>query len=736
MSCPPHGAPSAAEEEGGELDEKTSLGLGQKAVRTLEAQGGCRAAWDDRAQALAQAIERTRSWLLAQQRPDGHWCGELEGDTILESEFILLLAWLGREQTPLARKCAAYLLEKQLPEGGWAMYPGGRLEISGSVKAYFALKLTGHDPASAPLRKAREAILAAGGADVVNSFTRFYLALLGQIAYDHCPAVPPELVLLPRWSPINLYRMSAWSRAMVVPLSVMWACQPRRELPPELGIGELFLRPPEEWPPLRCPGLGEEGWLSWERFFRLADRVLKRLQRCSWQPLRRRALAAAGDWMIQRFTDSDGLGAIFPPIVWSLIALKCLGYREDSPLWCDQWRHLEKLILEERETARLQPCLSPVWDTAIALRALAVSQPPPTQAARSLAEGASAAELAGREPGLAADDPLWQAARWLLRREVTQAGDWATYVQAPPAGWYFEYRNEFYPDVDDTAMVLLALADLKRQRQAEALACQAEDWERVQRPPLVALPPGLVAACQRGRQWMLAMQNRDGGWGAFDRDNDAAFLCRVPFADHNAMIDPSTPDLAGRALEALAAWGQDPRSPAMARGVAYLRRTQEADGAWPGRWGVHYLYGTWQALVGLRAAGVPVDDPAIQRGAAFLMRHQQSCGGWGESPEAYEDSRLRGQGPVTASQTAWALLGLLAAGRQHERCVRRGIDYLLATQRPDGTWDEPQFTGTGFPRVFYLRYHYYPIYFPLLALATYRAALAPTVRSPGVVGAA
>jgi len=673
-------------------------------------------------QSLTQAIDRTRRWLLAQQRPDGHWCAELEGDTILESEFILLLAWLGREQTPLARKCAAYLLEKQLPEGGWAMYPGGRLEISGSVKAYFALKLTGHDPDSEPLRRAREAIRAAGGADAVNSFTRFYLALLGQIDYVHCPAVPPELVLLPAWSPINLYRMSAWSRTIVVPLSIMWALRPQRKLPPQRGIQELFLCPPPQWPPLRCPGLAEEGWLSWERFFQLADGVLKWLERRRLRPLRRRALAAATEWMTQRFAHSDGLGAIFPPIVWSIVALKCLGHDDDSPLLRSQWRQLEKLILEERDTARLQPCLSPVWDTAIALRALAVSQSPPR------CEPVQPAEAAGTPPDGpardAASDALCRAARWLLQREVTHSGDWATYVPAPPAGWFFEYRNEFYPDVDDTAMVLLALADLKRQLEAEALARQGRaDDDAPGRPPLAALPPGLVAACQRGRQWIVAMQNRDGGWGAFDRDNDAAFLCRVPFADHNAMIDPSTPDLAGRALEALAAWGTAPGALAVQRGVAYLRQTQEADGAWPGRWGVHYVYGTWQALVGLRAAGVPADDPAIQRGAQWLARHQQACGGWGESPAAYDDPRLRGQGPVTASQTAWALLGLIAAGWQHERCVRRGVAYLVATQRPDGTWDEPQFTGTGFPRVFYLRYHYYPIYFPLLALASYRAAL-------------
>jgi squalene-hopene/tetraprenyl-beta-curcumene cyclase len=687
------------------------------------------AASDDFRQGAA-AIAATRDWLLARQDASGFWCGELEGDTILESEYLLLLAWLRQERTPRARKAAEYLRRQQLKSGGWAMYPGGQLEISGSVKAYFSLKLTGHDPEAEYMRRARAAILAAGGADAVNSFTRFYLALLGQISYDRCPAVPPELVLLPGWSPINIYRMSAWSRTIVVPLAIMWASRPVRKLPAELGIAELFIRPEEEWPACRCPGLAEQpGWFSWDNFFQQADRGLKWLERRRIRPLRRRAIAAAREWMTTRFAHSDGLGAIFPPIIWSIIALKCLGYRDDSVELRYNFDQLDGLLIEEGETVRLQPCLSPVWDTTITLRALAGC-------------------------GLSLDDrPVASAVDWLLDKEVTRPGDWSQNVAAPPGGWYFEHHNEFYPDVDDTAMALLALRAVRDRSQhvgikvedsgefnAAGLAALARFPQnlldaplppqlRRQRagqddPKLVSRVRGINSACERARRWMLAMQNRDGGWGAFDKDNDSAFLCHVPFADHNAMIDPSTPDLTARVLESLAAWGARVGEPAVDRAIRYLRQTQEQDGSWFGRWGVNYIYGTWQTLVGLTAVGVPTDDSAVRRGANWLLSCQQACGGWGESADTYEQPELRGQGPCTPSQTAWALLGLWAAGHRTQAPLERGVRYLIETQNPDGSWDEPEFTGTGFPRVFYLRYHYYPIYFPLLALTTLQGAAA------------
>jgi squalene-hopene/tetraprenyl-beta-curcumene cyclase len=671
---------------------------------------------------LPQAIHRTTRWLIERQAADGHWVGELEGDTILESEFLLLLAFLGREDSPLARRCARYLIRQQLADGGWAMYPGGELDISGSIKAYFALKLVGHSPHEEYMHRARRAILAHGGADRVNSFTRYYLALLGQIPYSLCPAVPPEFVLLPSWSPVNIYRISAWSRTIFVPLSIVWANKPVRPIEPQRGIRELFIRRPEDWPALSCPGQAENrGRWSWERTFRALDRWIKRCEDWRLLPLRHRAVDAAKKWMLDRFDGSDGLGAIFPPIIWSVIALKSLGYADDSREIEYNLKQLDDLVLGDGDSARLQPCKSPVWDTAITIRALAASGSTPS------------------------DEHLRRGLTWLLDREIPTPGDWTETTNAKPGGWCFEYANRFYPDVDDTAMVLMAL---REPFQFHSLweANPGNVWEANpfadgQTPSLfdagaatnmhdakhrAALVDRVAAASKRAEKWLLAMQNRDGGWGAFDRDNDAEFLCKVPFADHNAMIDPSTPDLTARVLEALGSIGRRVGDRAVDRAVEYLRRTQEPDGSWYGRWGVNYIYGTWQTLVGLRAVGVSVDDPMVIGGAAWLVAHQQPDGGWGESPDSYANSRLRGQGLATASQTAWAILGLLAAGEPRHPATHRGVRYLLDTQRGDGGWDEKQFTGTGFPLVFYLRYHYYPIYFPLLALSLYARATSPT----------
>jgi squalene-hopene/tetraprenyl-beta-curcumene cyclase len=517
--------------------------------------------------------------------------------------------------------------------------------------------------------------------------------------------VPPEALLLPKWFPVNLYRISAWSRTIVVPLSIISACRPVAKLEPRLGISELFLNPPEKWPPLRCPGqTGGTGLVSWDRFFRTVDRGIKFFERRGWTPLRRKALAQAERWMVSRFAGSEGLGAIFPPMIWSVVALRSLGYADDSVEMQYCLAHLDRLVIEENGTSRLQPCKSPVWDTAITLRAVAAG-------------------------GIKPDHPsARRAVDWLLDREVTRRGDWAETVTAEPGGWCFEYANEYYPDVDDTVMVLMALAD---QMDAEPKSQHSADWRMLDAgkfPDIdaakrrVSKLDRLASASKRALDWVLAMQNRDGGWGAFDRDNDHEFLCHVPFADHNAMIDPSTPDLTGRALEMLGQLGRGLGDPAVERAIAYMRASQQADGSWFGRWGVNYIYGTWQALAGLAAVGLPKDDPMIVRGANWLVAYQQPSGGWGESPDSYAHPHLRGQGPPTASQTAWALLGLVAAGHPRSVAVARGVEYLLQRQRADGTWHEPEFTGTGFPQVFYLRYHYYPIYFPLLALAHWTAA--------------
>ncbi len=662
-----------------------------------------------------RAITLTRQWLLRQQHDDGHWVAELEGDTILESEFILLLTFLGEEHSEMARRAANYLLQKQMPEGGWQMYPGGKLEISGSVKAYFALKLTGHDPRAEYMQRARQAILAHGGADAVNSYTRFYLALLGQISYEHCPAVPPEFLLAPKWFPINLYKVSSWSRTMIVPLSLMWSHRPVRELDPSRGIRELFIREPNEWPTLRCPDLpGGTGLFSWDRFFRLVDKGLKWCHRHGVTPLRRRAIERAEQWMLERFEGSDGLGAIFPPIVWSWISLRCLGYADDSPEVLECRKQLEDLIIEdvEGETVRIQPCKSPVWDTALSILALV-------------------------DAGVHRDRAeLRRAVDWLLEKQIRRPGDWSETVDVEPGGWAFEYHNDFYPDTDDTAIALMAIntqfqeagGDLGALPPDIRVAMNRSDDPHDQAQ--VSRMKGAAEAIRLGLDWILAMQNRDGGWGAFDKDNDCRLLCHVPFADHNAMIDPSSPDLTGHILDSLGELGhrvgndaQGDSDSQVDKAVAYLRKNQEANGSWFGRWGVNYIYGTGEVMGGLAAVGVDRDDPAIVAGANWLLSVHQSDGGWGESADSYEPDGTPGVGPSTASQTAWAIMGLMAAGLENHPAVLEGIQYLVENQNEDGTWDEPEFTGTGFPRVFYLHYHYYRIYFPLMAISRWAVAV-------------
>jgi squalene-hopene/tetraprenyl-beta-curcumene cyclase len=675
---------------------------------------------------LVDAVARTRDHLLALQHDEGHWVGELQGDTILESEYILLLAYLGREHSEVARKAANYLLQEQLPSGGWAIYPGGPLELSASVKAYFALKLTGHRPDEPPMVRAREAILAAGGAEKINSFTRYYLALLGIIGYAQCPAVPPEIIMIPKWAPFNIHEMSAWSRTILIPLSILWAYKPVRALPPELGIRELFRTRPEDLPVTMPPAEQLDEFtkptrIDWHRFFRRIDLVLKGIDRFKLSPLRSVAIRRAERWMRERFAGSDGLGAIFPPIVWSVVALKCLGHADDSPEVQVALAELDKLMIEEDDTIRLQPCKCPVWDTAISVLAL-------------------------RDAGVSADHPaVRRAVQWLLSKEVRRRGDWASLNRGLEAGaWAFEFNNEFYPDVDDTCMVLMALcrslpsigsrnwrADFllgnwsphPNDRDAAAIvSARGQSTQQAFQQVEIAAPQ--LNAIWRGTRWLLGMQGRDGGWGAFDPNNTREIFTRVPFADHNAMIDPSTTDLTARLLELCGDLKIGKDHPAVRRAIEFVWNTQEADHAWYGRWGVNYIYGTWQALVGLAAIGVPTHDARVRLAADWLRSKQQADGGWGESPGSYDDPKLRGVGPTTASQTAWALMGLMAAGDVERDSARRGIDYLLETQNADGTWDEPWFTGTGFPKVFFLRYELYPVYFPLMALARY-ARLAP-----------
>ncbi len=669
---------------------------------------------------LRKAIERTRNYLLSQQHPEGYWVGELEGDTILESEYILLLAWLDREHSETALQCAEYIRRQQADHGGWSLYPGGPLEISASVKAYFALKLTGDDPQAAHMIRAREAIRDAGGVEKVNSFTRYYLALLGVISYRQCPAVPPELVLLPRWMPFNIHEMSAWSRTILVPLSLLWAFQPVRRKADATDIRELFLGAPEKLsvvmgPAEQVDGLHQSRWMDWAGLFRLGDRVWKLLETCRIKPLRRWAIRRAQTWMMDRLQSSDGLGAIFPPIVWSIVALRCLGYDANSPEVTAQLDELEKLTIRDGQTARLEPCRSPVWDTALTMIAL-------------------------RDAGVPAESPeLRRSVEWLLAKEVRQPGDWSVnHPEAEPGGWFFEFNNPFYPDVDDTIMVTMALARAlpgRRHREwmaslvatasgspneAELSAVITGTTQQTDRAlsDIERMTP-ILAAIRRAVGWVLLMQGRHGGWGAFDADNTRELLTQVPFADHNAMIDPPTADITARVLEMFGTLGVGVAHPVIERAIDFVWREQEPDHCWYGRWGVNYVYGTWQCLAGLREIGIPATDMRIRYAVGWLKDHQQADGSWGETPRSYDVPELRGEGPATPSQTAWALLGLMAAGEVDSEAVRRGIHWLLEHQEREGTWVEETFTGTGFPRVFYLRYHMYRIYFPLMALSRY-----------------
>ena len=673
---------------------------------------------------LDPAVTRTRDHLLSLQHDDGHWCAELQGDTILESEYILLLAFLGRGQSVRAQEAAAYMLAQQSAHGGWSMFPGGPIEISGSVKAYLALKITGHNPHADYMVRAREAIVRAGGIERVNSFTRYYLAMLGLIPYSVCPAVPPEMILLPQWAPFNIYEMSAWSRTIIVPLSLLWACQPETKLPAEHRIDELYASPTKTMP-REIGGVNQEGaargWINWTKFFQRVDRAIKLGERLGIKPLRKRAVAKCERWILDRLEMSDGLGAIFPPIVWTIIGLRCLGYADDSPVIQQQMKELDKLVIREHEQVRLQPCFSPVWDTIISTIAL-------------------------RDAGVSRHDPaIRKAIDWILSKEVKHPGDWSlSHPGIEPGGWYFEYNNEFYPDIDDTCMTLIALGkclpeglgtdwtmELFDEPKSGGRLPQSDDQPIVFSgrsataekaiAELQAATP-MVQALRRGVRWLKSMQSKDGGWGAFDADNTREVLTKVPFADHNAMIDPSTSDITARVLESFAGLGIPADSDIHQRAFHFIWRDQQHDFCWYGRWGVNYLYGTWQVLVGLIANGVSPEDSRLRRAVEWLKSKQQSCGGWGETAASYDDPSLRGTGIPTASQTAWALLGLIAAGEADSHAVQRGVDYLLSTQQPNGTWHETEFTGTGFPRVFYLRYHYYSLYFPLMALARYATA--------------
>jgi squalene-hopene/tetraprenyl-beta-curcumene cyclase len=610
------------------------------------------------------AVEQARAALERLQKPDGHWVFELEADATIPAEYVLLEHFLDRIDQGLEDKIGVYLRSIQGDHGGWPLFHDGAFNISASVKAYFALKAIGDSPDAPHMVRARDAILAAGGAERTNVFTRAQLALFGEVPWHAVPVMPLEIMHLPRWFPFHLSKVSYWSRTVIVPLLVLMARRPRARNPRGVGIAELFRVPPDrvtDW----IQGPDASGWSS---FFKGLDTVLR------WLPARKSAgaVAKAVAFVKERLNGDDGLGGIYPAIANTVMMYDTLGYPPDHPDFVIAWAAVRKLLVIRDDRAYCQPCFSPIWDTGLAGHAMA-------------------------EAGASTD----AACAWLRERQILDvAGDWA--VRRPglrPGGWAFQYQNAHYPDVDDTAVVGMLLHRNGNPAHAEAIA--------------------------RAKEWILGMQSSgggklDGGWGAFEPENIHLYLNHIPFADHGALLDPPTSDVTARCVSFLAQIGMTAEDPAMARALSFLRREQEADGSWFGRWGTNYIYGTWSVLCALNAAGVPADDPAVRRAVAWLVSVQRDDGGWGEDEESYDRAPAGRYKKATPSQTAWAVLGLMAAGEVDNPAVARGVEYLARTQRGDGEWDEKPYTAVGFPKVFYLRYHGYRLYFPLLALARYR----------------
>jgi squalene-hopene/tetraprenyl-beta-curcumene cyclase len=681
--------------------------------------------------------------------PGAHWCAELEGDSILSSEYLLMKVILEQESDPSDRtrlaRIANHLRLTQRTDGpgagGWGQYPGSPPDISACVKAYFALKLFGDAPDAPHMKAARELIRSMGGAERCNTFSTFYLACLGQVTWDACPAIPPEIVLLPRWFPFHMDKVAAWTRTMILPLALCSALRPVRHVPTALGIGELFLdakytrRMSKEWK--------RDEPVCWTNFFLACDRFLKVVQKHKLSPLRQKSIKLAEQWIIERVHPgtTEGLGAIFPPMVYLQIAFKALGYSRNEPIIRQAEKDLDAFVVDHPhqdarlDHVRLQPCFSPVWDTGISLYAL-------TEAGRTAAN----------------DERVARTCDWLIERQVKMTGDWVRNLRPEDRGirlgvdgaaWAFEYKNDWYPDVDDTVMVAKAL------------------WRAGDRPGETRNRD----TAKKAVKWVLAMQNEDGGWAAFDRTKDRPWMEAIPFADHNAMQDPSCADITGRTVEALITCGVEPGHPAIARAIKYILSHQQPEGCWWGRWGVNYIYGTWQALGGLSAAGfltLPQErggralDPVGERALTWIRSVQNPDGGFGESANSYLDRTLMGQGPSTASQTAWGLTCLLYLVEDSDPAVERAVawlcDHQLASDKaayahartvnpgtPDpgteelagtdfqadlaGGWNEHWFTGTGFPKVFYLRYNLYRHYFPVMALGRYRRSCGAGARA-------
>ncbi|MBI3875416.1 MAG: squalene--hopene cyclase, partial [Verrucomicrobia bacterium] len=603
------------------------------------------------------AVARSQNYLLSIQKPEGYWVGELMVDSTLVSDTIAYHHWAGDVNVEWQRKAVNHIFSMQLEDGGWNIYYGGPAEVNATIKAYLALKLAGVPVTDSRMLKAREMAVHLGGVPRMNTFSKLYLALLGLHPWKHVPTIPCEVLLLGKWFHVNFWDMSNWSRAMLVPLAIINHFKPTR--PVSVDLNELY---PEGYHARDLKLAPDEDIFTWRNFFLWLDELHKFAElwaQAGIHPFRRTALKKCEQWMLERFEGSDGLAAIFPAMLNALIALKALGYPPDHPQVRRAEHELKRLEHEETDTVRIEPCFSPVWDSAIVAICL-------------------------HESGISSDHPaLKRACDWIMDKEIRFRGDWWHKNPAPvePSGWVFEYNNTWNPDVDDTAMVLLALRKIPTDNPRRRDEC-----------------------FQRGMKWMLAFQCRDGGWAAFDKDCTKGVLEKVPFADHNAMLDPECADITARILELLGYEGWRLDDPQVEDALRFIREQQEADGSWYGRWGVNYIYGTWQVLRGLRALNYNMGEPWLLKARDWLRSVQHADGGWGERCNTYDDPVFKGQGPSTASQTAWAVMGLCAFDDPSDLWLRRGIEYLTRAQNADGSWSEAETTGTGFPKVFYLKY--------------------------------